>query len=69
MEVREAMSEAATAPLGMTILEAAQMMHSRKLNRVFVVDGDGAPLGILTSMDVLSTALCDEYSEVDYGDD
>lgn len=52
-----------------TMLEAAQMMYPKRLNRLIVVDDDGQLQGIVTSTDVVLVALCDELSEIDYSDE
>ena len=68
MEVRGAMHDAVTVPPGTTMAEAAQLMYPKRLNRLVVTDPAGKVLGILTSTDVMRVALCDELSELDYGD-
>ena len=58
-----------------TVLEAAQLMYPKRINRLMVVEeaeGDGAPprlVGVITTTDVVRMAFCDELSEVDYGED
>lgn len=68
-EVRLAMSpNPVTIAPNATILEAAQMMHQKRLNRLMVADEGGALVGTISSSDVVRVALCDEITEVDYGD-
>lgn len=51
-----------------TVLDAARLMFPNRVNRLMVVDESGIVLGIITSTDVVRIALCDELSELDYGD-
>ena len=68
-EVRNVMHKSVTILPDATILQAAQLMHPRRLNRLMVTDEAGTLLGIITSTDIIRVGLCDEVSEVNYGDD
>ena len=68
MQVQHAMRDAVPVHGHTTMAEAAQLMYPHRLNRLFVTDEVGALLGILTSTDVMRVALCDEVSELDYGE-
>lgn len=46
-----------TAPPGMLAVEAVALMNARKITQLFVVDGGGAPLGILHIHDCLRAGV------------
>jgi CBS domain-containing protein len=51
---------AVTVHLATTITRAARLMLDEHIHRVVVVDEEGAPVGVLTSTDLLRVLLPDE---------
>lgn len=39
------------------LLEAGQMMCGAHIHRLFVVDGDGCPVGVLTALDIVAATV------------
>lgn len=64
VKVRHLMSRpAVTVHLATTVQHAARLMLDEHIHRVVVVDDDGAPVGVLTTSDLLHTILNDEASD------
>lgn len=61
VKVRHLMSRpAVTVHLGTTITRAARLMLAQHIHRLVVVDEEGAPVGVLTSTDLLRALLPEE---------
>lgn len=61
VKVRHLMSRpAVTVHLGTTITRAARLMLEQHIHRLVVVDEEGAPVGVLTSTDLLRALLPEE---------
>jgi CBS domain-containing protein len=57
IRIGEVMSvPAVTVDVGATLGEAARMMHRNHLHRLVVVDAEGRPVGVLSSMDYVALA-------------
>lgn len=64
VKVRHLMSRpAVTVHLGTTITRAARLMLEQHIHRLVVVDEEGAPVGVLTSTDLLRALLPEEDGE------
>jgi len=64
VKVRHLMSRpAVTVHLATTVRRAARLMLDEHIHRVVVVDADGAPVGVLSTSDLLRTLLPDEDGE------
>jgi Predicted transcriptional regulator, contains C-terminal CBS domains len=64
VKVRHLMSRpAVTVHLATTVTRAARLMLEEHIHRVVVVDPDGAPVGVLTSSDLLRALLPEEDGE------
>lgn len=60
LRVRHLMSSpAVTVHADATVVEAAREMLSRHIHRLVVVDDDGAPVGVVTPLDLLRSLLED----------
>lgn len=61
VKVRHLMSRpAVTVHLGTTTTRAARLMLEQQIHRLVVVDEEGAPVGVLTSTDLLRALLPEE---------
>lgn len=64
VKVRHLMSQpAVTVHLATTVTRAARLMLAELIHRVVVVDAEGAPIGVLTSSDLLRALLPEEDGE------
>lgn len=64
VKVRHLMSRpAVTVHLGTTITRAARLMLEQQIHRLVVVDEEGAPVGVLTSTDLLRALLPEEEGD------
>ena len=64
VKVRHLMSQpAVTVHLATTVRRAARLMLDEHIHRVVVVDADGAPVGVLSTSDLLRVLLPDEDGE------
>jgi CBS domain-containing protein len=64
VKVRHLMSRpAVTVHLATTVNRAARLMLEEHIHRVVVVDPDGAPVGVLTTSDLLRALLPEEDGE------
>lgn len=64
VKVRHLMSRpAVTVHLATTVLRAARLMLAEHIHRVVVVDAESAPIGVLTSTDLLRALLPEEDGE------
>jgi len=64
VKVRHLMSRpAVTVHLATTVTRAARLMLAEHIHRVVVVDEEGAPIGVLTSTDLLRALLAEEDAE------
>lgn len=61
VRVRHLMTRPAmTVHLGATVEHAARLMLERHIHRLVVIDDDGAPVGVVTTSDLLRVLLDDE---------
>lgn len=64
VKVRHLMSRpAVTVHLATTVTRAARLMLEEHIHRVVVVDEEGAPVGVLTTSDLLRVLLPEEDAE------
>lgn len=64
VKVRHLMTRpAVTVHLATTVRRAAQLMLDEQIHRVVVVDAESAPIGVLTSSDLLRALLPEEDGE------
>jgi CBS domain-containing protein len=64
VRVRHLMSQpAVSVHLATTVTRAARLMLAEQIHRVVVVDAEGAPIGVLTSSDLLRALLPEEDGE------